>query len=123
MAWTYTNVPDTGTAQSIGSVAANYNQLTTAQGLAGRTVIVSVVKDSGDATEAELLSVIRALEQAGGDHSGTDTNGPDAFVVAGISGTIGTDPVYLALQCTGTVPTAPVSGFTVAVVANFVSPV
>lgn len=91
----------------------------TGNGLGGRTLIVSVVKDSGDATEAELSAVIRALGQAGGSGTGTDLNGPDAFSVAGVAGTIGTDPVYLALQGTGTVNTAPVAGFTVAVVAEF----
>jgi len=91
----------------------------TGNGLGGRTLIVSVVKDSGDATEAELSAVIRALGQAGGSGNGSDTNGPDAFTVAAVAGTIGTDPVYLALQGTGTVNTAPVAGFTVAVVAEF----
>lgn len=122
MAWTYTNVPDTGTAQSIGSVAANWNQLFTGTGLAGRTLIVSVVKDSGDATEAELLAVLRALEAAGGDGTGSDKTGPDAFTIAGVAGTIGTDPVYVALQGTGTVGNVP-AGFTVTTVAEFVSPV
>ncbi len=91
----------------------------TGNGLGGRTLIVSVVNDSGDATEAELSAVIRALGQAGGSGNGSDTNGPDAFTVAAVAGTIGTDPVYLALQGTGTVNTAPVAGFTVAVVAEF----
>ena len=100
-------------------VAVNYNQLTTGNGLGARTLIVSVVKDSGDATEEQLRVVLQALCNAGGSGSGSDSNGPDAFTIAGISGTIGTDPVYVALQGTGTVDTAPVSGYTVAVVATF----
>lgn len=105
------------------TVAANYNKVKTGNGLGGRTLIVTVVKDSGDATEEELRVVLQALCNAGGDKTGTDGNGPDAFTIAGISGTIGTDPVYVALQGTGTVATAPVTGFTVAVVATFDQPV
>lgn len=101
------------------TIAANYNQLFTGTGLGGRTLIVSVVKDSGDATEAQLLAVIRALQNAGGSGSGTDDNGPDAFTIAGIAGTIGTDPVYVALQGTGTVGNVP-SGYTVTTIAEFV---
>ena len=100
-------------------VGQNANQLVTGTGLGGRTLIVSVVKDAGDATEAELLTVLRALQNAGGDRTGTDVNGPDAFTIAGIAGTIGTDPVYVAIQGTGTAITTQVTGFTVAVVAEF----
>jgi hypothetical protein len=88
-------------------------------GLGPRTLICTIVKDSGDATEAELSTVLRALGQAGGSGNGSDTNGPDAFTVAAVSGTIGTDPVYVALQGTGTPNTIPVTGFTLAVVATF----
>jgi hypothetical protein len=91
-------------------------------GLGPRTLIVSVNKGTGSATEAELAAVIRALGQAGGSGSGSDTNGPDAFTVAAVSGTVGTDPVYLALQGTGTVSTSSgdyVADITVAVVATF----
>jgi hypothetical protein len=91
----------------------------TGNGLGGRTLICTIVKDTGDATEAELSAVLRALGNAGGDGTGTDTGGPDAFTVAGVAGTIGTDPVYVALQGTGTPSAAPVAGFTLAVVATF----
>jgi hypothetical protein len=104
------------------TIAANYNKLNTASGLGGRTLIVSVVKDSGDATEAQLLAVIRAISNAGGDGTGTDQGGPDAFSIAGIAGTIGTDPVYVALQGTGTVGNVP-AGYTVTTVAEFTNPV
>lgn len=91
-------------------------------GLGPRTLIVSVAKGTGSATEAELAAVIRALGQAGGSGNGSDRNGPDAFTVAGVAGTVGTDPVYLALQGTGTVGES--SGdygtdITVTVVATF----
>ena len=43
----------------------------------------------------------------------------DAFTIAGVAGTVGTDPVYVALQGTGTPPSAPVTGYTLAVVATF----
>jgi hypothetical protein len=91
-------------------------------GLGPRTLIVSVNKGTGSATEAELSAVIRALGNAGGDGTGIDSNGPDAFTVAGVSGTIGTDPVFLALQGTGTINTsagAYATDITVAVVAGF----
>jgi hypothetical protein len=88
-------------------------------GLGPRTLICTIVKDAGDATEAELSAVLRALGNAGGSGNGTDQDGPDAFTVAGVSGTIGTDPVYVALQGTGTPSAAPVTGFTLAVVATF----
>jgi hypothetical protein len=105
------------------TVAANYNQLSTGNGLGPRTLICTIVKDSGDATEEELRVVLQALGNAGGDGTGSDLTGPDAFTVAGISGTIGTDPVYVALQGTGTPAAAPVTGFTLAVVATFDQPV
>ena len=101
------------------TVTNNYLKNTLANGLGPRTLIVTVVKDSGDATEEELRTVLQALAQPQGVSNPGDTNGPDAFVVAGISGTIGTDPVYVALQGTGTPASAPVTGFTVSVVAEF----
>lgn len=94
----------------------------TGNGLGGRTLIVSVEKGTGSATEANLSAVIRALGQAGGSGSGTDTDGPDAFTVAGVAGTVGTDPVYLALQGTGTIDQtagAYLADITVTVVAEF----
>lgn len=88
-------------------------------GLGPRTLICTIVKDSGNATEAELSAVLRALGQPAGVSNPGDIDGPDAFTVAGVSGTIGTDPVYVALQGTGTPASAPVAGFTLAVVATF----
>jgi len=84
-----------------GTVIANYEQLSTVNGLGPRTRIVSVNKGTGNATEAELVAVIKALT-VGTDVGSTN----DAFTVAGIAGTIGTDPVYLAVQGTGTIGTS-----------------
>jgi len=102
------------------TIAPNYAKLNVdTSGLGAKTLIVTIVKDSGDATEAQLKSVIRALEVSGGSGNGSDTNGPDAFVCVGLSGTIGTDPVYAAFQGNGTINTTPVSGYTVTTVATF----
>lgn len=101
------------------TVGANFEQIVNTQGIAGRTIIATIVKDAGDMTEAELVAVLKALELPGGSGSGSDTNGPDAFVTVGIADFDGTDPVYVALQGTGTLPSAPVTGFTVAAVATF----
>jgi hypothetical protein len=101
------------------TVGANFEQIVNAQGLGGNTVIATIVKDAGDMTEAELVTVLKAIESAGGDGTGSDVGGPDAFVVAGIADFDGTDPVYVALQGTGTLRTTQVTGFTIAVVATF----
>ena len=102
----------------IGFSSTNY-VTKVGNGLGPRTLICTIVKDSGDATEAELSAVLRALGQPQGVSNPGDVNGPDAFTVAGVSGTIGTDPVYVALQGTGTPASAPVTGFTLAIVATF----
>jgi predicted TIM-barrel enzyme len=98
------------------SVAANFEQINKGvNGLGGRTQIVSVNKGTGDHTEAELVALTKALSV------GT-TADPDTFTVAGIAGTVGTDPVYLALQGTGTVGVGAgdyVADITLAVVADF----
>lgn len=99
MAWTYTNVPAPG-----GVVDDNFEQLdNNASGLGGKTIIATIEKGTGSATEAEIVAVLKALGSAGGSGNGTDTNGPDAFTVAGFqAATLGTDPAYVALQGTGT---------------------
>ena len=122
MAWSYTNVPSPG-----ATVAANYESLFNSnlrnnglsQGLGGKLIIATLVKDSGDATEAQLLAAIKTFERAGGDGSGTDTGGPDAFTVVGFSWDGSTDAsVYVALQGTGTLGSAP-SGYTITEVVTF----
>jgi hypothetical protein len=52
----------------------------------------------------------------------TLANSADAVTIAGVAGTVGTDPVYLAVQGTGTIATTSgdyVADITVAVVADF----
>ena len=107
-------------AATVGSTTfgSNYEQIVNTQGLSGRLLVCTIVKDAGDATEAELVTVLKALERAGGSGNGSDTNGPDAFTVAAISDFDGTDPIYVVLQGTGTPNTTPVTGFTLAVVAT-----
>jgi hypothetical protein len=112
-AQTYTNA---GVASTYATT--NFEQIVNTQGLSGRLLVCTIVKDAGDATEAELVSVLKALGNAGGSGNGSDTNGPDAFTVAAVSDFDGTDPVYVVLQGTGTPAAAPVVGFTLAVVAT-----
>ncbi len=110
---------------AVGSttVGANFEQIVNTQGIGGRTIIATIEKTGGgNMTEAELVTMLKAMEQAGGSGNGSDTNGPDAFVVAGVADFDGTDPVYVALQGTGTLTTgadAYVTGFTVTAVATF----
>ncbi len=99
-------------------IATNYEQIVNTQGVGGRTLVVSIVKDSGDMTEAQLVAVLKAITQSGGSGNGTDTDGPDAFTVVGIADFDGTDPAYVMLQGTGTIGNVP-SGFTVTTVATF----
>lgn len=108
-------------SQSVGSTTfgANYEQIVNTQGLSGRILECSIVKDSGDMTEAEFVAVLKALGNAGGDGTGTDIGGPDAFTVVGISDFDGSDPVQVLLQGTGTPASAPVAGFTVTVQATY----
>jgi hypothetical protein len=112
-AQTYTNA---GVASAYATT--NFEQIVNTQGLSGRLLVCTIVKDAGDATEAELVSVLKALGNAGGSGNGSDTNGPDAFTVAAVSDFDGSDPVYVVLQGTGTPAAAPVVGFTLAVVAT-----
>ena len=86
---------------------ANYEQLVNTQGLSGRFIVADISKTGADATEAEIVATLKALGNAGGSGTGTDTNGPDAFTVVGFNAaTLGTDPAYVVLQGTGTLDTA-----------------
>jgi len=99
---------------------ANFEQIVNTQGLSGRLLAVSIVKDGGsDMTEAELVAVLKAITQAGGSGNGSDTNGPDAFTVVGISDFDGTDPVNVLLQGTGTLNATPVTNFTITTTATY----
>jgi hypothetical protein len=105
----------------VAKASDNFEQLTTkVNGLGARSIVVQIDKDSGDATEAQMVDVLQALCNAGGDGTGTDVGGPDAFTVAAFAqSTIGTDPAYAVLQGTGTLNTTPVTGYTVTVLATF----
>lgn len=88
----------------------------TSQGLGPKTRIYSLNKGTGSHTQAELNTVIQKL--TAGITSGTS----DAVTVAGIAGTVGTDPLYIAVQGTGAVDTAGdayESDITLALVASF----
>jgi hypothetical protein len=90
------------------------------QGIAGRTVIVSVVGSGGNVSQAELNGTIANLTTQ--SLAGGGVSAADAFVVVGVAGTVGTGTMHLALQGTGTVGTDAAdyfTGVTVAVVANF----
>jgi len=110
------------TSVVVGSttVGANFEQLVKSNGLGARSIVVQIDKDAGDATEAQMVAVLKALCNSGGDGTGTDVGGPDAFTVAAFTqATIGTDPAYAVLQGTGTLNTTPVTGYTVTVLATF----
>jgi hypothetical protein len=113
-AQTYTNA---GVASAYATT--NFEQIVNTQGLSGRILECSIVKDAGDMTEAEFVTVLKALGNAGGSGNGSDTNGPDAFTVVGISDFDGTDPVQVLLQGTGTPSGTPVTGFTLTVSATY----
>jgi integrase len=59
-AQTYTNA---GAASAYATT--NFEQIVNTQGLSGRLIIATIVKDTGDMTEAELVTVLKALERAG----------------------------------------------------------
>lgn len=98
-----------------GDVVANYEKHVTANGLGGRTVIISVAHSN--MTDAQLKATIAYLTSAGGAGTGSDTDGPDAWTIAGLTSDGGnaggsafvsgeSDIVYLALQGTGSAAAA-----------------
>jgi hypothetical protein len=100
-AQTYSNA-----GAAVAYATTNFEQLVNTQGLSGRFIVVSIAKGTGSATEAELVSTLKALGSSGGSGNGSDTNGPDAFTVVGFTAaTLGTDPAYAVLQGTGTLST------------------
>lgn len=85
-------------------------------GLGPRTRIYSVNKGTGSHTQAELDTLVQVLTN--GKVSGTS----DAVTVAGIAGTVGTDPLYIAVQGSGAVSTTNehyVADIQLALVADF----
>ena len=115
-------------------VSPNFDKVNVGNGLGPRTLIVTL-KQTSDANAvvpaATVLAFIRAVERAGGDGSGNDRNGPDAFTIAGVSGIDETSKVNgiitgnsaaggvtFALQGTGTLDVT-IAAHTVATVATF----
>lgn len=113
LAQTHTNA---GVAAAYATT--NFEQIVNTQGLSGRLLAISIEKDSGNMTEAELVTVLKAITLAGGSGNGSDTNGPDAFTVVAIADFDGTDPVQVLLQGTGTLGNVP-SGFTATTSATY----
>lgn len=112
---TYNNA-GTGVAELGDNKAA----ATHANGVAGRTVIVSVVGAGSNVSQAELEGTIDGLTTSSA--AGGGVAAADAFTVVGIDGTVASGTMYLALQGTGTVGTDAAdyyTGVTVAVVADF----
>lgn len=117
------------TSLAIGSttVGANYEKFAKAQSDVGRELIISVTKSgAGNLTHAVLKAVYNQLTLAGGDGTGSDVGGPDAFTLSSVgtadgsafvSGT--TTVVFLKAQGTGTPNTTTADGATIAVVATF----
>lgn len=106
------------------TLAINFQKFSINTSDAGRELVISASKTN--MVDADLLAVYRQLTVAGGDGTGTDSNGPDAFTFAGfgtadgsafVSGT--TDVVYFRIQGTGTPNLTEVSGVTLALVATF----
>ena len=115
-------------ASVLATAGVNANKFVINTSDAGRELVIQVTKSgSGNLTDAILLGVYRQLTVSGGDGTGSDANGPDAFTFAGfgtadgsafVSGT--TTDVFFRIQGTGTPNTTTVSGATITVVATFV---
>lgn len=114
------------------TVAANYNQERTQNGLGPKTTIVQIAKT--DLTTAELHTIIQAITMGGDGKTSDATEFDNAFTVAGVATADGsafvsgtTDVVFLALQGTGTFTADSsnaytVSGAVTSVVAVFANP-
>jgi len=112
---------------TVATLGANFNKHSINQADVGNEFIISVTKSgSGNITNDVLAAVRAQLTLAGGDKSGIDVGGPDAFTIAAIgtqdgsaftSGT--TTVVFLRVQGTGTPNLTTVSGATLAQVAEF----
>jgi len=114
-------------ASVLSTAGVNSRKFVISQSDAGRELVVKVALS--DMTNDNLNDIYNAITTAGGDGTGTDVGGPDAFTVAGfgtangsafVSGT--TDVVYFRVQGTGTFNTttaAAGTGATVTVEAIF----
>lgn len=70
-------------------IAANYEKFIINTSDAGHEIVVSATK-AGGFLDRDLLEVYRQLTLAGGDGSGSDGDGPDAFTFAGFGTADGT---------------------------------
>ena len=114
-------------ASVLSTAGVNSRKFVISQSDAGRELVVKVALSN--MTNDNLNDIYNAITTAGGDGTGTDVGGPDAFTVAGfgtadgsafVSGT--TDVVYFRVQGTGTFNTttaAAGTGATVTVEAIF----
>jgi hypothetical protein len=114
-------------ASVLSTAGVNSRKFVISQSDAGRELVVKVALSN--MTNDNLYAIYQAITLSGGDGTGSDTNGPDAFTVAGfgtadgsafVSGT--TDVVYFRVQGTGTFNTttaAAGTGATVTVEAIF----
>lgn len=114
-------------ASVLSTAGVNSRKFVISQSDAGRELVVKVALSN--MTNDDLYAMYQAITLSGGDGTGSDTNGPDAFTVAGfgtadgsafVSGT--TDVVYFRVQGTGTFNTttaAAGTGATVTVEAIF----
>ena len=114
-------------ASVLSTAGVNSRKFVISQSDAGRELIVKVALTN--MTNDDLYAIYQNITLSGGDGSGTDVGGPDAFTVAGfgtadgsafVSGT--TDVVYFRVQGTGTFNTttaAAGTGATVTVEAVF----
>jgi hypothetical protein len=111
-------------ASVLSTQGVNANKFVINQSDAGRELVISASKSN--MVHTDLLAVYRQLTLAGGDGTGTDTGGPDAFTFAGFGTADGTafesgatDVVYFRIQGTGTPNLTTVSSVTLALVAVF----
>jgi len=96
------------TSVAIGAttVGANYEKHVIANGLPGRTLIIKL--EDSNMTDAELKASIAYLTTAGGSGNGSDTDGPDAGSIVGLTTSTGafesgvSDDVTLAVTTTTT---------------------
>jgi hypothetical protein len=114
-------------ASVLSTAGVNSRKFVISQSDAGRELVVKVALSN--MTNDNLYAIYQAITLSGGDGTGSDTNGPDAFTVAGFGTANGsafvsgdTDVVYFRVQGTGTFNTttaAAGTGATVTVEAIF----
>ena len=93
---------------------------TTGNGIGPRTIIASIIGAGSDVSQAELDGTLQALTVQSA--AGGGVSAADAFTIAGVSGTVASGTMYVALQGSGTLGTDAgdyYTGVTVAAVATF----